>query len=462
MISQKGASEKGIAPWQSGGDALTRYNAADVFLTSHLWEALQPDLATERHVYESDKRVALMCMHMRQTGLRVDLELQDQLSRSLKARKAALLGEMRKLVGKKSFSPSRLLDVRWALFQKFGAVSLRPTAKGMPSTSNETLGTLRVLPTRAGKLADYLLRWRGAGKVKATFVDGPAIDPSGRVHPGWKLGPVTGRLACSPYSVMNLPRFVDFEKGGDLESQVRALYIPGKGRSFVYFDLSQAEARAAAHISGDEKLIEACKKDIHAANAIVVFPEARELLLADPKGKGKRFRDVAKNCGFAVWYKGSAERVFITLRTLGFDVDMSECEALVDKFRAEYRRYYEFVDENLRQCHRVGHLRSWLLGRVRWLGFYAPETEVSNFPVQSFIADLMNTRLPEIEDRLPAGAHLVAQIHDASIIEVPHRSVERVKKLVADVWARPIKIPSNGLEFTMPIDLKDGSRWSDF
>lgn len=470
------ATEKAIAPWEKGGVDLTKYCAADVHLTALSWERMQPDLEPERAVYEIDKRVTAMCKRMRQTGIRVDLEKRAALSASLKARKGALLGEMRALLRKKSFMPSRPQEVRDALFGKLKAVALRPTATGLPSTSTETLETLRVLPTRAGRLADLLLRWRAAGKARSTFVDGPTLDAFGRIHPGWKLGAVSGRLTCSPDSVMNLPRY-----GDDMTQQIRALYIPREGCSFVYFDLSQAEARAAAHISGDKNLIEACLSDIHTANARVIFidPEALERLTRDPKGKkckehgdgssglpgcscGKLMRDVAKNCGFCVWYEGSAERAFITLRAMGFDVDLEECEALVNKLHSQYRDYYRYVDANEALCRKQGYLRSVLLGRKRWFGYYPQRTEIANNPVQSFIADFMNERLPEIEERLPSGVRIVAQIHDAAIFEAPHKKVEAVKQIVRDTIAKPIWVPHNGLTFTMPCELKDGGRWSDF
>jgi DNA polymerase I-like protein with 3'-5' exonuclease and polymerase domains len=294
------------------------------------------------------------------------------------------------------------------------------------------------------------------------------------------MGPVTGRLSCW---LMTLPRY-----GDDLEEQVRAMYIAGPSRGkarlvaqihdaaivemdgyFIYFDLSQAEARLAAYFSGDEYLIEACKQDIHTANAMVIFggiPEAAVRIARanelspylDHSGKPlkwkavskklggcKEERDISKSCGFCVWYEGTAERAFTTLRAAGKEASLAACEELVRRFHNRYKRYYQYIDENEAYVRKHGHLRTVLLGRIYWIGWHAKRTEIANFPIQSGIADLQNERLPEIEDRLPSC-----------------KDPQDVKKLIEEVWSRPVKVPHNGLSFVMPTEVKIGKSWKDF
>src|SRR5215469_12885110 len=117
-------------------------------------------------------------------------------------------------------------------------------------------------------------------------------------------------------------------KEPEAEYQVRDIYIASPGYSFVYFDLSQAEMRFAANLSGDEAFIEACRGDVHAGNARVLFRQVPGALedLKDPKGRGKRLRDIAKNCGFAITYLAEADKLFSHLLEHGFDVDMATCQ----------------------------------------------------------------------------------------------------------------------------------------
>ena len=110
-----------------------------------LGAACQPDLDKERHVYEHDKQLAQITKEMQVTGIPVDTDRRAEISKQLKARVRELKWKMRDITGRFTFRPSAHADVRWALFEKFGAPVLAITGKGYPSTST---GTLRGLEER--------------------------------------------------------------------------------------------------------------------------------------------------------------------------------------------------------------------------------------------------------------------------------------------------------------------------
>jgi len=452
----KGFDEKG-GGFGVKDDQLAAYNASDVRLDVRCWRRMQPDLRDERKVYEDDMRLAALCQKMQIAGMRVDVARRDELSRSLRRRAAALKGEMRLLTGKKSFSPSKLGDIRQALFGRLKAPRLFFTKSGLVSTSSATLEALKPTGTRAGELADMLLRWRAAMKTASTFLDALNVDRHSRVHPSWRaFGTVSGRLSCRAPNLQNLPRWSDA-----LEDKVREIYVASKGHVFVYFDLSQSEMRAAAYISGDEAFIKTCESgDVHSGNASILFPAAAEIIKKDPKGAGKKFRDITKNAGFGILYLAETETIFAFLRSKGFDVELDEVVAMFDYIKLTYRRYYQYVEENIARCKKVGNLRTVISGRIRWLGWFPRPTDVANAMVQSFIADVMNERLLAIDAALPKGARLVAQVHDSGIFEVKESRVDEVKGLIERVWKKPIFVPTSGKSFVMPIDSKVGDRWS--
>jgi DNA polymerase I-like protein with 3'-5' exonuclease and polymerase domains len=354
-------------------------------------------------------------------------------------------------------------------------------------------------------LADYILRYRATQKTRSTFISRIKTHKDRRVHPSWKsFGTVTGRFSCAGPNLMNLPRW-----SRALENRVRELYVAPEGHVLIYFDLSQSEMRMAAYLSGDEAFIASCESgDVHTANARILFPEADEMLTRDPKGSycprhgdtgsakaecncGKPFRDVAKNAGFGILYQADAETIFKFLRSKGFETTLPYVEAMFQLVHQKYARYYEFCEENLRFCRRHGHLREFFSGRIRWFGWFPSITDTSNYPVQGGIAALMNERLGVMHPRLPTGARLVAQIHDACItqargelkqIEVVKdgkmvlgkdgkpkmktvavgSAAEKTLAVIKDVWSQKIVTPTSKKEWVMPIDLKAGKRWSDF
>jgi DNA polymerase-1 len=243
------------------------------------------------------------------------------------------------------------------------------------------------------------------------------------------------------------------------ETRVREVYVPEAGHSFVYFDISQAEMRFAAYLSGDPKFIETCRGDIHTGNARIIFPDEKSLV-DDPKGAGKAYRDIAKSAGFAVCYGAEAETVFERLRAAGFPVKLSNVTAMLDRIKASYSEYYRWVNKNIEFVNKHGYMRTALTGRIRWLGWHCKPNEIMNYPIQSAVADIMNLRMTELVPKMPA--RLVAQVHDACIFEVRDEDVETVKAMLWQAWDEPVVLPTNGASLVLPIDLKVGKRWAEY
>lgn len=484
-----GKSEKGL-PHHLSPEDLRKYNAQDVGLTALDWERMQPDLAEEMKIYVINKRIAQLCASMRIAGFRLDVGRARELSSILQRRKKKLRRKMRELTKNWDFSPSRPNDIRRALFGKFQAPNIRPTASGLPSTARAILEGLRSGHDKAAKLSDLVLKWRDADKTDSTYLSVQAAT-DGRVHADWRLGPVTGRLACK---MMTLPRYSPDKKiitrrlrafeeaharpptkdekksiivnAVDPTDMVRECYIAAPGCVLVYFDLSQAEMRQAAYASNDPRFIHACKGDVHSGNAAVIFPDAAAEGCFDTpyeckEGRGKPYRDIAKNAGFAVSYLAEWETVYLYLVAHGFPVSPSDVRAMLDELHSAYAVYYAWVQSNIEFVQRNGYLRTLYSGRCRWFGQYPKPTEVANYPIQGGIADFMNERLPLLDDLLPKGCQIIAQIHDAAIIECVKSEAQNVVDLIKEVYDPPYCMPDR-LPFVIPAEPKVGDRWSQF
>jgi uracil-DNA glycosylase family 4 len=489
LAKGSGKSEKGLLPQQLTPKQLTKYNAADVSLNALAWERMQNDLVDERAVYETTKRLGALCARMRWHGFAFDMPFAKSLYRQLQARKQSLLWEMRELLGDDDFKPSKAFDLRQVLFTRLKVPLIYPTKSGLPATSRVVLEQLRFGQDLAGRIADLTLRWRDCHKTQSTYL---SVEPGkdGRVHADWRIATVSGRLGGR---LLTLPRFVpdktlfvekiakfekklgrkpdDKEKKAilgtciDITDQVRACYIAPPGRVLVYFDLSQAEMRYAANLSGDPVFIAACKGDVHAGNARVLFPaEERDGFFATDAeakdGRGKPFRDIAKNAGFAVTYLAEADTVYVYLNAHGFPVSLMEVRSMLDRLHVAYKGYFDYVARNVAFVKENGWLRSVVSGRIRYFGHTPKPTEVANFPVQTGIADMMNVRLLDVEALLPASAFIIAQIHDAAIIEADEKDVELVSRIIHDVYDPPVCLPGRN-PFFVPIDLKVKQRWSE-
>jgi DNA polymerase I-like protein with 3'-5' exonuclease and polymerase domains len=447
---------------------------------------MQPNLEPERKVYEHDMALALICQKMMIAGMGVDFERKSELSIYLKHRANAIKGELRKLVGEPDFQPSKPAEVRRVLFEVLKARPTKFTASGLPSTGTEILEVLAASPdTPVGHFASLMLRWRLPMKVRSTYIGGRVgFDkygkPTGvpldwddkilnlntrRAHYNWKAyGTETGRLASR---IMSAPRREAGEEALYLrspEERVREIYAAPPGYRWVYWDVSQAESRIAAFLSADPVFMAACNGDVHANNAKNVFKDvaAKGWLDGDNKKTlGKKYRDIAKNLGFAIAYGAEAEKLYMTLQSKGFtDITYPRCVAILAHLRIAYRTYYKWAEANVAKCRQVGYMRSPFLGRIRWLGWYPKVTEVYNYPIQSGLADIMNQRMIWLDPRLPKGCRFLAQIHDAAIIECPENKVDATLALVRECWDEPIATPGGAM--MLPIEMKQGERWSDF
>ena len=490
----KSGEEKGaVAGFGVQDEDLPEYCAADVRLGALSWIRMQPELDRERLLYEEDMQMAALYTSMQMTGIRVDQELRTRLSKKLRYRARALIGEMRQLIRRRSFMPSKPNDIRKALFGQLKAPIwlAPPTPTGLPSTAAVVLEALREQETRAGKLADYLVRWRSANDSRSEYLDGIHVHTDGRVRATWKQVE-TGRPATRSPNLLNLPRmsfckgcgvklrdgcehgkkkkidgvevFVPCKKRDEPqpEDQLRDIYIASEGHKFAYFDLSQAEMRFAAHISGDTVFMKSCEGDIHLENACILFPDGADKIRADPKGYGYDLRQIAKSMGFAVAYLAEAPTVFQRMHGQGYNVGMEEVEAMLDNLHTSYRVYYKYCEEQWKLACERGWLRIPFSNRIRWVGRFPKINQTANTPVQGGVAGVMNKRLLLLEKRKTKNAKLVYYWYDAAIYDTPTDECATMEKIIREVWAEPIVVPHNGVTFTQPIDFKIGERLGDF
>ena len=468
QFGKRVSDEKGRAKVPQDLEQLYKYNALDAYLTFLVWKRMGKDLVKWTGLYEEDKELAEFCRHMQISGVQVDIELRDRLSKEIAEKEVRLIKEMIALVGHE-FGPTKTADIRQILFNEFKAPIIKRTETGLPSTDKEVLQAFSRMKDRPyGAFCLKLVEWRGALKMRKTYLDNIIIEPDGRVHPSWRsFGTVTGRLAVRKPNLQNLKR-IDKKFKDQPEQQIRMIYIPRPGCKFVGFDLSQVEMRTAAFLSGDPVFIaNVVGGDMHTANARLIFGDLPELvdIKRAKEGDGKRMRDISKNVGFAVNYMAVAETLMKTLQSQGFDVRYTAVVSMLNKVKEAYRIYFDYVASNLELTRKTGYLKvGWLTGRIRWIGHAPAPSDCANGPNQGTAADIMNRACIRIYKRFKAefvgvDVRIVAQVHDSCIAEVPNALVDRVKEIIIEEMSKPVMV--EGILRDFPIDLKQGMRWSE-
>jgi DNA polymerase I-like protein with 3'-5' exonuclease and polymerase domains len=195
-------------------------------------------------------------------------------------------------------------------------------------------------------------------------------------------------------------------------------------------DLSQAELRIAASMSGDKTMIEIYRTggDIHKATALIVAGVTLAEFEALPKKEQKELRQKAKAVNFGFLY-GMGWRKFIGYAKTQYNVEFTEKEAqrIRTGFFAKYKALARWHDvmRNFATEHKM--VRSYT-GRIRHLPMIdSPEEFIQqeagrqaiNSPVQETGSSLGVMALGRINEEIdPHYMQTVGFIHDAIVVYV--------------------------------------------
>ncbi len=319
-------------------------------------------------------------------------------------------------------SPKQLSKV---LFEELGLTPVKRTKTGY-STDSSVLEALRQEHPIAGKLIEY----REYSKLKSTYFDVlPALvcPGTGRLHGTFnQTATSTGRISSSNPNLQNIPVRTDVGR------RIRAAFIPGPASwKMLVADYSQIELRVLAHMSADERLLEAFDNDAD------IHSETASELFGVPAGEvTPEMRRMAKVVNFGVvygmGYYGLSSRLGIS---------MEEATRYIDTYFETYEGVREYRDRCIADAARLGYAET-LFGRRRFINELGSgnrqtrelgERLAINTPLQGTAADIIKKAMADVASAIAAGgleSRLTLQIHDELMLESPPEELERVTDLV--------------------------------
>ena len=341
-------------------------------------------------------------------------------------------------------SPKQLGEI---LFGKLQLPGGKKTKTGY-STAAEVL---EKLAAQAPIVAD-ILEYRQLAKLKSTYADGllTCISQDGRIHSTFhQTITATGRISSTEPNLQNIP--VRMELG----RQIRKAFVAKEGCVFLDADYSQIELRVLAHMSGDEKLIQAYREaqDIHRITASQVFHVPFEEVTPLQRRN-------AKAVNFGIIYG-------ISSFGLSQDLSISRREAAdyIQRYFQTYPRIKAFLDSLVEDAREKGYVRT-LFGRRRPM----PELKSGNFmtrsfgervamnaPIQGTAADIIKIAMVRVNERLHREgykARLLLQVHDELLVECPQEEVEAVSNLVREEMQGAAE-----LSVALEVDMHTGANW---
>lgn len=383
---------------------------------------------------------------MQKEGVRVDKEGLKSYGEVLGNRIQVLEKEIYDEAGEE-FNINSPKQLGVILFEKMNMPYKKKTKSGY-STAADVLDKLAPEYPFVKKILEY----RQFAKLKSTYADGLAayISEDGRIHGKFNQTiTATGRISSTEPNLQNIP--IRMELG----RQIRKVFIPKEGCVFLDADYSQIELRIMAHMSKDEKLIEAYNmaEDIHRITASQVFgvpfDEVTDLQ-----------RRNAKAVNFGIIYG-------ISSFGLSQDLSISRKEAsdYIEQYFKTYPKIKGYIDSMVEDAKKTGYSLT-MFNRRRPI----PELKSSNFmqrsfgervamnaPIQGTAADIIKLAMIRVYDALKKGGYkskLLLQIHDELLVETYPDEIEDVKKIIEDGMKNAVK-----LSVPLEIDMKQGNNW---
>ena len=417
--------------------------AAHVFHLKPVMEAKIDDSAMKELYRDVEMPLISVLKDMEEAGVALDREVADELSREAGRKIAVLEKEIYDLAGHQ-FNIGSTKQLGQVLFEEMGIPPVKKTKTGY-STDSSVLGSLE----DTFEIAEKVLKYREYTKLKSTYFDALPLlicPESGRIHCSFnQTATATGRISSSSPNLQNIP--VRTEAG----RRIRTAFVPGgKGNKMLVADYSQVELRVLAHMSGDQRLVDAFISgvDIHRQTAAEIFG----VDAADVSAEQRRMAKVV-NFGivYGMGYYGLSSRLGITVE---------EATEYIDAYLEWYKGVEEFRKKCIAEAEERGYAET-LLGRRRYIREMASgkrhlrelgERLAVNTPIQGTAADIIKKAMVDVARAVSQRgmkSTMTMQIHDELVFDVPAEEGDELITMVGELM-------TGVLELRVPLEVEIG------
>lgn len=439
LIGAKGKNQRSmrdVAP-----EVVSDYACEDADITLKLKNILDEELKTNKLdalFHEIECPLIYVLADMEWNGVRLDMEALKSLSDELSSELQEIEKEITHLAGFE-FNVNSPKQIGEVLFDRLKIVDKpKKTSSGQYKTSEDELEKLR----NKHPIIEKILEQRGLRKLLSTYVDAfPQLvnARTGKIHTSFnQTVAATGRLSSSNPNLQNIP--IRDERG----KEMRKVFIPDEGCTFVSADYSQIELRIMAHLSQDQNLVEAFHlgQDVHASTAAKIYNIPLSEVTSDMRRK-------AKTANFGIIYGisvfGLSERL---------NIPRSEAKELIEGYFNTYPDVKRYMDNSIETAREKGFVET-ICGRKRYLSDIASrnaivrgyaERNAINAPIQGSAADIIKIAMIRIFNRLQGEnlkSKMILQVHDELNFNVLEEEKQIVMKLVVEEMenAYPLSVP---------------------
>jgi DNA polymerase-1 len=404
----------------------TGYSAEKAELTMQLKEILFERLKNEGLeglYFNIEMPLIYVLADMEYAGIRVNRERLDELSSELKREIDDIESRIYEIAGER-FNINSPQQLQKILFEKLGLKPIKRTKTGY-STGVDVLVEL----SEVHELPKEILNYRTLFKLKTTYVDAlPRLinKKTGRIHTSFnQTMTATGRLSSSEPNLQNIPI------RGEWGTKIREVFIAEEDHMLISADYSQVELRILAHISRDEGLIDAFRRDldIHSRTASELFGVSEDKVTPE-------MRRAAKSINFGIVYGISP---YGLSEALG--INQKEAAIYIENYFKKHQGVKTYIETIIGEARQKGYVKT-LMDRKRPIPeINSPSSNVRqqaerlaiNTPIQGTAADLIKIAMINVWKKLKEKGlktKIILQIHDELLFESPEKELDEAIGLI--------------------------------
>jgi DNA polymerase-1 len=449
-----GKGKKQLSMRQVPVDKVVDYACEDADITLRLHRALWPEIEEEdlKELYETVEAPLIPVLRdIELEGVNLDVEFLQEYSKVLTAELQRIEKEIYAAAGSEFNigSPKQIGEIL------FGRMAIpykgSKTKTGQFRTDEATLLDL----SAEYPIVKSILRYRSLSKLLGTYVDALPllVNPTTkRIHSSFNQTiAATGRLSSNNPNLQNIP--VRTPEG----AEIRKAFVPrDEDHVLLASDYSQIELRLVAHLSGDEKMLEAFRsgKDIHTATAALIFD-------VDYAEVTRQQRYQAKTINFAILYGAGANRI-----TQELEITRSEASQLIKQYYERFPGLKAYMNGTVDRAREEGYATT-LLGRKRGLRDINSRSSLArsnaermamNTPIQGTAADMIKVAMIRIHAALKEGNYrtrMILQVHDELVFDAPRSEVATVVPLIEKLMREAL----DDLDVPIVVETGQGSNW---
>lgn len=471
------------------------YCAKDSLATHQIYTAQKQELVEMGVGKVYDKLIEILPIYkrMEQLGIRVDNEQREKLIAKYESKFDIQLYKLHSLCGGREINPLSPIQIRKIVYDELGYTKIRgikTTAGGEAATDEESLELLMWMGHPRGtnvqetkEILKAVIACRKLHKV-IEYLYSP-IHPDGRARCEFNLGgSETGRTTSGKTtdnllivkkdkvklvdlgrSFQNIGKHGFEVEGEDCGQDLRSIFVPSPGYSFVECDLSQAEARVDAVLARDFDILSVFDGPIGihrlTGNWIYNCPpeEIKKHVLVDGVDRYHQ----AKTARHAGERNMRADRLMMMIHQ-----PIRECERILKTFHEKQPNIREVFHREIReqiQKHRV-----LISPNGRRRDFYGRFDQhqinegISTLP-QAIVTDYLKNGLRRTFEECDYARPLNEQ-HDGFLAEVP----EGKERAYGEVFVRNTQVGidfrtcslARDFELTIPVEVEwSNTNWSN-